>query len=458
MGICQSTSVAGGAQPQIISCDTRGRIISWKMPKSKNPKLKFFERIESCHQTVKGGCSDLIFAAPRKVYTKDNEGVKVSWEFTDNGKLDQKKVEANVVIKNSTAVAHWYQDHQTEWAFVGYESGSIYQWKLPEKTCFKVWHQVIATPITTLYWNYDTQSLLVGDTGGFQKEFGAPESCYDEPKLIKDWGNIHDDKITCMFLQLDDEELFTVSKGPELKKWSLGEDNYGELLNDYSNLLHKTQIKGIVVNYYGNIVFYSDGRFIRKLNLKSGKHQESYEDHRFAITNIIVAYPDNYKKEYVERKKYREERKKIVEEIRKNEQERKNDKSLHKDDSESFDSDINTSYNSMSRRPLKSPMRRMTKLLLLNEITKKTFEELNEEKEQDISDDSIQEIKMNKKAKYKSVRLVKKKKKVEKTEKQNLIDQNNLSPRIFNKTQNDKDIAIQNNTEQINHSQLALKD
>ena len=306
MGKCESQNKVDYVEPHIISCDAKGRIINWKLPNSKDPELIFVQRIESHHSAAKGGVKDLIFAAPRKLYSKDNKGIKISWEFMDDGKIDYKKIESSQGIINYSPFAHCYIDQKTNYAFAT-KNCSIIQWKLPGKRLFKEWNQVTASPITTLYWNYDTQSLLVGDTGGFQKEFGAPESCYDEPKLIKDWGNIHDDKITCMFHQVHAKELFTVSQGPELKKWSLKTNNYGELLNDHSNLLHKVQIRGIVVNYYGNILFYCDGRFIRKLNLISGKYQESYDDHRFHITNLIMAYPENYKREYEERIKYKEE-------------------------------------------------------------------------------------------------------------------------------------------------------
>lgn len=114
--------------------------------------------------------------------------------------------------------------------------------------------------------------------------------------MIRDWGKIHDEKITCMFHQRHTKELFTSAEGPSVKRWSLKPKNYGELLKDHSKFLEETLINSIVVNYHGNILFYSDSNFMRKMCLKTGKYYELYDEHKADITHIIMAYPSEYKK------------------------------------------------------------------------------------------------------------------------------------------------------------------
>lgn len=271
------------------------------MPNSSNPELQFVQKIESDHSLITNGISYVSFSAPRNIITKDDDGNRIVWQFQEDGTIKQHKEKSYEILRRMTSFAQCFTDVTNSFVFTGYDNGTIIQWQYPQQKIFKIWKDKYNLSVTVMVWNHETRSLIVADISGHMKEWTPPQSTNDEPKMIRDWGKVHTEQINCMFHLVNKNELFTVGRGPEVKKWSLKSKNYGKLIKDYSKILNiKNRIKGIVVNDYGNILFYSDGRYIRKVCLNNGKHYESYDDHKFPITNLIISYQNKYKEYWQE--------------------------------------------------------------------------------------------------------------------------------------------------------------
>lgn len=166
MGVCGLNTSRDLDLPHLITTDEKGTLINWRMPLSKNPELKYVEIIKSPHGTVDGGIDGVHFVAPKYLMTKDNDGNKVRWTFSKEGKLIKENIANFKMIKKVISIAFYIVDFENIWIFTGTVNGMIIQWKFHEKAIFKIWQKVVVCSITSLIWNDDTKSLLIGDSCG----------------------------------------------------------------------------------------------------------------------------------------------------------------------------------------------------------------------------------------------------------------------------------------------------
>jgi hypothetical protein len=272
----------------LISVDAKGTLINWTIPDGKNPELHFMECRDDAH-CASGGIRAVNCCPPRMVVTLDPAGGLTKWVFDEPGMLKPKACIFDRKISHFTvATSHFIPETKAAMTFTGSKNGQIVQWKFPEKSIFKNWNYVSPCEITALLYIPETNHLLVANAYGVLQEFTVSLDAYSEPEVFHDWGKIHHSSINSLCpSSLDAGNIFTSS----IKELKLRNLKTRETLKDFSSLIGKFEITSMVLTADDSTVFFSDYRFIRKLNLKTGKYGEVYDDHKYKINQLATCDP-----------------------------------------------------------------------------------------------------------------------------------------------------------------------
>jgi hypothetical protein len=175
-------------------------------------------------------------------------------------------------------------DPHMKFFFQGDKFGQVIQWQASDKTIFNLWGKITDAPIHSMFIPNCTaethdetctsgKHLYIADGNGSIKKFLVPDSTIVDPKLLKDFGQVHSGPIMDIDGDCRGFKFWSAAASGEVKEISIKED---QVSRDFGLIPEIVGLKSMCCSKDGTWLFFGVKNRIVQVNVETGKVFKSY--------------------------------------------------------------------------------------------------------------------------------------------------------------------------------------
>jgi hypothetical protein len=244
-----------------------------------NNTLRLIHTFPKVHSEKAGGVEVLALGMRDEVLlSKDSSGNICKWGTQRRLRIFQF---CDVKINRICCMAN---DPHMKFFFHGDKFGHVMQWQASDKTIFNLWGKITSAPINSIFIPACTaethdetctsgKHLYIADGNGSIKKFLVPDSTIVDPKLLKDFGQVHSGPIIDIDGDCRGFKFWSADSSGVVKEILLKKD---EVVRDFGKIPQIVGLKSMCCSKDGTWLFFGVKNKIVQVNVETGKVLKSY--------------------------------------------------------------------------------------------------------------------------------------------------------------------------------------